>query len=811
MRRTSFLGGAFIAALFISASTPAHAFPNPPASANPFWIPILRTNAITQDPVNASANYSDVVGDSTHPAAYLSSDATNLYLRVRVNGAPATTGGIGCMLDTDGTLTTYEYLAIYDFTGAPTIRYLKNTVTTTPNTANETAETAVTTFTPATNAVISTADSTFSSNADSFVDLAIPWTTVRQTGITSATQLRFVCGATTTTANLAADIFDGGTGLALSTSWSDAYTCNNGAITGCVTANDSDGDGVSDAQETTFGTNKNSIDSDGDGIPDYFELTIGTDPTIQAVNSDGQGAIDALDLDSDNDCTPDSADGLSGFRVPSIPNANASLACAGSAATTPTCDKTVGACAACNGDLGQPVTRACYDATKQYCAPNGGCGICDSSHTSACTPAAPACESTTKSCTPCNGDHGTGATATCPSASLPACNAGACVQCSPTLLQNCPPQTPSCDATGACAQCTADNGGTGAACPSAAAPACNATGGFKGRCTICSPSNTSLCTGTKPTCDPSSGMCAACTSDHNSAGVFACPTAAAPTCALSGANKGQCAKCATNADCGAGHLGTACDPVSGTCITGDIDGDGIPDDVEAILGTDPTKADTDGDGIDDKTEVTPQGGGSFTKVDTDDDGTIDALDLDSDGDGLLDADESGLGDGGTLLDTDGDGIPNFRDTDDDGDAIDTIVEISDTKAAHVSNDVDGDGKVNWYDSDANANGKLDGVDGREDADGDGIPNYLDLVFALPVPDAGPADAGGSSSSSSSSSTSSGFVSTPIPPDAAPPVPIPPDDGVLEGSGCSTTGGAFSSFAALWLAIMGIGLARRRRK
>lgn len=94
----------------------------------------------------------------------------------------------------------------------------------------------------------------------------------------------------------------------------------------------------------------------------------------------------------------------------------------------------------------------------------------------------------------------------------------------------------------------------------------------------------------------------------------------------------------------------------------DADGDGLSDDVELALGTDPELTDTDGDGIPDYDET--DGG---TAVDTDLDGTIDALDLDSDDDGLSDEQES-------TGDPDGDGVPNFRDLDSDDDGFTDDVE-----------------------------------------------------------------------------------------------------------------------------------------
>jgi uncharacterized repeat protein (TIGR01451 family)/uncharacterized protein (TIGR03382 family) len=59
---------------------------------------------------------------------------------------------------------------------------------------------------------------------------------------------------------------------------------------------DTDGDGLTDAQEKTLGTDPNNADSDGDGIPDGVEA-----PGGKAVDTDGDGKIDALDTDDDND------------------------------------------------------------------------------------------------------------------------------------------------------------------------------------------------------------------------------------------------------------------------------------------------------------------------------------------------------------------------------------------------------------------------------------------------------------------------------------------------------------------------------
>src|SRR5256885_2176433 len=114
----------------------------------------------------------------------------------------------------------------------------------------------------------------------------------------------------------------------------------------------------------------------------------------------------------------------------------------------------------------------------------------------------------------------------------------------------------------------------------------------------------------------------ACDGDQFSGTSAPCNSNTTPFCIGGVMSAGQCT---SSADCGTGHNGPTCELASGRCVDVDTDGDGIQDEVEVFLGTDPTKKDSDGDGIDDKTEVTPQGGGSFTKVDTDNDGTIDAL------------------------------------------------------------------------------------------------------------------------------------------------------------------------------------------
>nr|CAA6829988.1 MAG: internalin, putative [uncultured Thiotrichaceae bacterium] len=204
--------------------------------------------------------------------------------------------------------------------------------------------------------------------------------------------------------------------------------------------------------------------------------------------------------------------------------------------------------------------------------------------------------------------------------------------------------------------------------------------------------------------------------------------------------------CDTSAECDEQAL-----TVNISDVNEDADGDGLSNDLEDDLGTDPNSADTDGDGISDKIEV---GDDPVNPVDTDGDGKIDALDTDDDNDSIptrqenyngglplnddsdndgkadyLDADDDNDGlltvhenyNGGLPLDddTDTDGTPDYLDTDDDGDSVPTRNEDSDLNgdmSPADAVDTDGDRTVDYLDPD-NLN--------APDADGDGLSDDLE--------------------------------------------------------------------------------------
>ncbi len=95
-------------------------------------------------------------------------------------------------------------------------------------------------------------------------------------------------------------------------------------------------------------------------------------------------------------------------------------------------------------------------------------------------------------------------------------------------------------------------------------------------------------------------------------------------------------------------------PAASAAIELDADGDGLMDEQELQIGTDPTKFDTDMDGLSDGSEVNPGGWGTNPlAADTDEDGLgdgdelekfkTDPLRADTDGDGVDDATEIDAG------------------------------------------------------------------------------------------------------------------------------------------------------------------------
>ena len=231
----------------------------------------------------------------------------------------------------------------------------------------------------------------------------------------------------------------------------------------------------------------------------------------------------------------------------------------------------------------------------------------------------------------------------------------------------------------------------------------------------------------------------------------------------------------------------------------DSDGDGLSDDTETTLGTDPNDADSDDDGVKDGDEP------NFAD-DTDGDGTINARDPDSDGDGLFDGTELGkdcaaAGTDATKLhcvaDADGGTTTNPLDPDTDHGGV----KDGDEDTNHDGKVDDGERDPNDASDDGSGNGE--GGAGGEASGGSAMVagNSGNAGNGTTAGNGGVA--GGGSGNAGTAAATAGSSAT--------------DDGVLEGGGCACrTSAPASSHAPLAalvsiLGVLGLATARRRRR
>ncbi len=180
----------------------------------------------------------------------------------------------------------------------------------------------------------------------------------------------------------------------------------------------------------------------------------------------------------------------------------------------------------------------------------------------------------------------------------------------------------------------------------------------------------------------------------------------------------------------------------------DQNADGIIDDLANSEGSILLPTDTDGDGIGDWREIDSDNdgvydivGSGFAALDADGDGRVDDL-SDSDNDGIADVYDQTIGFGGAsdadkdgisdslegTGDFDADGIPDYLDTDSDNDGIPDVQEIDTISGGLI--DTDGDGMPNYIDFDSDNDGISDELEGAEDLNNNGIPDYIDSEGTL---------------------------------------------------------------------------------
>jgi len=154
------------------------------------------------------------------------------------------------------------------------------------------------------------------------------------------------------------------------------------------------------------------------------------------------------------------------------------------------------------------------------------------------------------------------------------------------------------------------------------------------------------------------------------------------------------------------------DERAGTQMNLDDDGDGLPNDYESTIGTDPNNPDSDGDGIPDGIEINEY--------------CTDPLNNDTDGDGLLDGFERNWFESlgyDPRSDVDGDGISNILDEDSDNDYLSDGEEYI-LGSNPVIRDSDGDGLIDGLEQRNGTNPAL------SDTDDDGLPDLEEILMGL---------------------------------------------------------------------------------
>ncbi len=166
--------------------------------------------------------------------------------------------------------------------------------------------------------------------------------------------------------------------------------------------------------------------------------------------------------------------------------------------------------------------------------------------------------------------------------------------------------------------------------------------------------------------------------------ILATPQAGIDGIRIIGQNGGT----ASNGFLGVAELEVSTDPITVDDPDGDLDGDGLTNGEEAILGTDPNVADTDGDGLSDGAEVNTHGTNPLL-ADTDGDGLSDSVEInthltnplaaDTDSDGLTDGQEINIyGTNPLVADSDGDGF---------GDGVEVRLGSNPAVAASIPADI----------------------------------------------------------------------------------------------------------------------------
>ena len=243
----------------------------------------------------------DLVGDSTAPAGYWGTDATRLYVRMRLNGDPCSDDkcssldleGWGVLFSTDGADEDFEGVLLVSTGGA--LLSLRPNDDGGDDWDNDFDLPTYNTIGPLDDGiirVIEATDSSFTPDEDYFLDVQVPLSELSDLfGSDYSGDLRLA---------LATDRDFGvkDTGDALTDDLAGADNTSPTVLEDVLSDPlplDVDGDGLLLGQEDALGTDPEDADTDNDGISDGDEFYIfGSDPT--ECDSDGDGLVDGLEV-----------------------------------------------------------------------------------------------------------------------------------------------------------------------------------------------------------------------------------------------------------------------------------------------------------------------------------------------------------------------------------------------------------------------------------------------------------------------------------------------------------------------------------
>jgi uncharacterized protein (TIGR03382 family) len=291
-----------------------------PADAD--WKPLELDGVAMTDPCGdeSGSSWWDIVGDASSPAAYWYDDGTNLWFRMRVNDQPYSgtswrSFGWGVMIEADWDTADekYDYILYVDGK-AETVTLGENVIGATPFTDDApevdldtwSAPMAESGSASAGNAgwAAAATDVCADGSAEYYLDWYVPVADLTAlTGITDTSALGFVVGTSASTKRFSKDLAGCDDASGLCGDWYDSVG---------DTPADPDGDGLTNDEEASLGTDPNDADSDDGGVSDGDEVTSGTDPASGGddYDRDEDGLTDeeevALGTDPDD---PDSDDG----------------------------------------------------------------------------------------------------------------------------------------------------------------------------------------------------------------------------------------------------------------------------------------------------------------------------------------------------------------------------------------------------------------------------------------------------------------------------------------------------------------------